>query len=152
MTPHLKFKVLFYFFGPKKATEDLEKNKEKGQVWSQLQNSFIVRTDDVHQDDWEWIWQNCLKPWVLWNGWTGNNLFAQHSIQELWATRVGKHVSQNKLKRCSSGIQQSSVISGHGTLWTLRVTQAQGKTRFTEEFMEAYEIQRYPLWFGKSKM
>lgn len=67
--------------------------------------------------------------------------------------KVSKHASQNKLKRCSSKIQQSSEISGHGTLWTLRVTQAQGGTGFTEqEFMEAYEIQRYPLWFGKSEM
>ena len=49
VTPYLKFAVLFYFFSPKKATEDLEKNKEKGQVRSQVQNSFIVRTDDVGQ-------------------------------------------------------------------------------------------------------
>jgi len=48
-TPHLKSTVLFYFFSPKKATEDLERNKEKGQVQSQVRNSFAVRTDDICQ-------------------------------------------------------------------------------------------------------
>lgn len=39
------------FFTPTKATEDLERNKEKGQVQSQVQNSCIVRSDEVGQED-----------------------------------------------------------------------------------------------------
>lgn len=88
-----------HFFTPTKATEDLERNKEKGQVQPQVQNSCIVRSDEVGQEDEQkWIWQNSSKSWVLCNGWRVDDLFAQHSTQELWATKVSKHVSQNTIK------------------------------------------------------
>lgn len=45
-----------YFFSPIKATEDWERNKEKGQLLSQVQNSCIVGSDEVGQEDeQEWI-------------------------------------------------------------------------------------------------
>lgn len=58
-----------YFFSLIKATEDWERNKEEGQILSQVQNSCIVRSDEVGQEDQqECIWQNSSKPWVLCNG------------------------------------------------------------------------------------
>lgn len=44
-----------YFFSPIKATEDLERNEEKGQVEPQEQNSCTVRSDEVGQEEQEWI-------------------------------------------------------------------------------------------------
>lgn len=103
-----------YFFTPTKATEDLERNKEKGQ----LQNSCIVRSNEVGQEDeQEWIWQNSSKSQALRNGSRVDNLFVQHSIQELWATKASK---SNHNMRCSSHTQQNSEIAHCGTLWTLK--------------------------------
>lgn len=144
-----------YFFTPIKATDNLERNKGKGQVQSQAQNSCILRSDEVGQEDeQEWIWQNSSKSWVPCSGWRVDDLFAQHSAQELWGTKVSKHVSQNKIKEVLfTHIAKFWNCSLWDTVDSSGVTRAQGGTGFTEQqLMETYETQTYPLWIRKSEM